>query len=81
LLSHGRAPGSGRRGILTALEMTVCCGREAVAAWADRRNAEIHTIDWQFTSENARIKLRRLSGKWRSSVRETLATATGGLPL
>ncbi len=32
----------------------------AVTAWADRRNAAIHTIDWQFTTADARIKLRRL---------------------
>ncbi len=34
--------------------------RSAVTAWADRRNAAIHTIDWQFTTADARIKLRRL---------------------
>ena len=34
--------------------------REAVTAWADRRNAAIRTIDWQFTTADARIKLRRL---------------------
>lgn len=28
--------------------------------WADRRNAAIHTIDWQFTTDDARIKLKRL---------------------
>ena len=33
---------------------------KAVTAWADRRNAAIHTIDWQFTTADARIKLRRL---------------------
>lgn len=33
---------------------------EAVTAWAERRNASIHTIDWQFTTGDARIKLRRL---------------------
>jgi hypothetical protein len=32
----------------------------AVRAWADRRNAAIHTIDWQFTTADARITLRRL---------------------
>jgi len=32
----------------------------AVRAWADRRNAAIHTIDWQFTTADARIKLRHL---------------------
>ena len=32
----------------------------AVAAWADRRNAAATTIDWQFTTADARTKLRRL---------------------
>jgi hypothetical protein len=32
----------------------------AVAAWADRRNAATTTIDWQFTTTDARTKLRRL---------------------
>lgn len=34
--------------------------KAAVTAWADRRNAAIHTIDWQFTTADARVKLRRL---------------------
>lgn len=34
--------------------------RAAVTAWAERRNASIHTIDWQFTTEDARTRLRRL---------------------
>lgn len=33
---------------------------EAVTAWAERRNAGIQTIDWQFTTDHARVKLRRL---------------------
>jgi hypothetical protein len=32
----------------------------AVTAWADRRNAATATIDRQFTTADARIKLRRL---------------------
>ncbi|MFO8072551.1 MAG: transposase, partial [Polyangia bacterium] len=28
--------------------------------WEDQRNAELHTISWRFTTEDARIKLRRL---------------------
>jgi hypothetical protein len=32
----------------------------AVAAWTDRRNAAAATIDWQFTTADARTKLRRL---------------------
>ncbi len=31
-----------------------------VTAWADRRNAAVAAIDWQFTTADARIKLRRL---------------------
>ena len=30
------------------------------AAWATRRNAAVATIDWQFTTADARTKLRRL---------------------
>lgn len=33
---------------------------ESVSAWADRRNAADVTIDWQFTTDDARIKLKRL---------------------
>jgi DDE superfamily endonuclease len=31
-----------------------------VAAWADRRNTRASRIDWQFTTVDARLKLRRL---------------------
>jgi hypothetical protein len=31
-----------------------------VAAWATARNAVTATIDWQFTTAEARIKLKRL---------------------
>ena len=31
-----------------------------VAAWQDRRNAAGHTVDWRFTTDDARIKLKRL---------------------
>jgi len=31
-----------------------------VAAWQARRNAAHVTVDWQFTAEEARIKLKRL---------------------
>lgn len=34
--------------------------RAAVTAWADRRTTSIHTIDWQFTTDDARTRLRRL---------------------
>ncbi len=29
-------------------------------AWEQRRNAQSRTIDWRFTTEDARIKLKRL---------------------
>jgi hypothetical protein len=31
-----------------------------VAAWAAARNSANTTIDWQFTTQDARIKLKRL---------------------
>ena len=31
-----------------------------VAAWEDQRNKEKNRVDWQFTTKDARIKLRRL---------------------
>jgi len=34
--------------------------REAVSAWTKRRNLECHTIDWQFTTDDARINLKKL---------------------
>ena len=34
--------------------------REEVAAWQDRRNTEAIDVNWRFTTEDARIKLKRL---------------------
>lgn len=34
--------------------------KREVAAWESRRNVQGSTIDWQFTTEDARIKLKRL---------------------
>lgn len=34
--------------------------RSEATAWAERRNASQTGVDWQFTAENARIKLKRL---------------------
>jgi hypothetical protein len=34
--------------------------RREVSAWERNRNADEATIDWRFTTENARIKLRKL---------------------
>ena len=34
--------------------------RTEVTAWADRRNAPGRTVDWRFTTADARIKLKRL---------------------
>ena len=31
-----------------------------VAAWKDKRNCQSRTIDWRFTTDDARIKLKRL---------------------
>jgi hypothetical protein len=33
---------------------------EEVAAWEERRNSMAGTIDWRFTTADARIKLRHL---------------------
>ncbi|MBC6472240.1 MAG: hypothetical protein GDA48_05020 [Hormoscilla sp. GM102CHS1] len=33
---------------------------EEVAAWEKRRNETALVVDWQFTTEEARIKLKRL---------------------
>ena len=37
--------------------------RREVAAWEEDRNNRAATIDWRFTTENARIKLKRLYPK------------------
>ena len=34
--------------------------RREVAAWAARRNAAVAKVDWQFTTADARVKLKRL---------------------
>jgi transposase len=34
--------------------------RREVAAWEQQRNAAVVKVDWQFTTEDARIKLKRL---------------------
>jgi hypothetical protein len=34
--------------------------REQVAAWESDRNAKQKGVDWQFTTADARIKLKRL---------------------
>jgi hypothetical protein len=34
--------------------------RHKTAAWVDRRNTAKATIDWRFTSADARIKLKKL---------------------
>ncbi|MDP9379979.1 MAG: IS630 family transposase, partial [Chloroflexota bacterium] len=31
-----------------------------VEAWQERRNAKGGSVDWRFTTEDARIKLKRL---------------------
>lgn len=34
--------------------------QQETAAWEQRRNAQLRTIDWRFTTDDARIKLKRL---------------------
>lgn len=34
--------------------------QQEVAAWEERRNQSGVTVDWRFTTEDARIKLKRL---------------------
>ncbi len=34
--------------------------KREVAAWEKRRNRDGNTVDWRFTTEDARIKLKRL---------------------
>lgn len=34
--------------------------QQEVAAWVESMNADDTDVDWRFTSEDARIKLRRL---------------------
>jgi hypothetical protein len=31
-----------------------------IAAWEEQRNQKSHSVDWRFTNEDARIKLKRL---------------------
>jgi hypothetical protein len=37
--------------------------RKEVAAWTKERNKNSASIDWRFTTEDARIKLKRLYPK------------------
>jgi len=39
--------------------------RREATAWAERRNAEQASVDWQFTTEDARIKLKRLYPQYK----------------
>ena len=38
--------------------------KKEVAAWESHRNKRHAKADWQFTTENARVKLKRLSPKF-----------------
>ena len=31
-----------------------------IVAWEEERNQKSHSVDWRFTTEDARIKLKRL---------------------
>jgi len=39
---------------------------QEIAAWEDRRNRHACTIDWRFTTDDARIKLKHLYPKTQS---------------
>jgi len=39
---------------------SMACLKEILQSWEEQRNGEEHTVTWRFTTENARIKLRRL---------------------
>ena len=54
-----------RQGLSDRIESLEQMRRE-VSAWTRRRNAEIRRIDWQFTTEDARIKLKHLYPKFLS---------------
>lgn len=34
--------------------------QQETLAWEQRRNAQLRTIDWRFSTEDARVKLKRL---------------------
>ena len=40
--------------------------RKETGAWGRRRNTEEKTVDWQFTTDDARIKLKRLYPQFKS---------------
>ena len=41
--------------------------KQEVAAWEERRNREAHTVNWQFTTTDARLKLKRLYSSIQTS--------------
>jgi len=41
--------------------------RSETAQWAQQRNAKQKSVDWQFTTDQARIKLKRLYPKFEMS--------------
>jgi len=40
--------------------------RREATAWAEQRNLEQAGVDWQFTTEDARIKLKRLYPQYQA---------------
>jgi hypothetical protein len=50
---------------LSARIATIEQMREEVAAWNQRRNREASKIDWRFTTDDARIKLKWLYPKFK----------------
>jgi hypothetical protein len=39
--------------------------RDDAKAWYTKRNKEHAIVDWQFTTDNARVKLKRLHPKYK----------------
>jgi hypothetical protein len=37
--------------------------QDEIAAWSNRVNEKQRVVDWQFTTDNARVKLKRLYPK------------------
>ena len=38
--------------------------KSEIGAWESQRNAVTSTMDWRFTTEDARIKLRAYASNW-----------------
>ena len=49
---------------------------EPLAAWESARNAQATEVDWQFSTDDARIKLKRLYPSYGSTPPHSDSTAT-----